>query len=254
VNRIRVIPVLLLKNGGLYKTKQFSNPQYVGDPINAVKIFNEKEVDELVLLDYNASLNNRPIDYLKISEIAGEAFMPMAYGGGIRTYDDAMRVFDSGFEKIVLNSVLFSNMSLIESVANHFGNQSVVCSIDYRKKLFGKYSVYSHSGTIDRKTSPSEFAKMLENKGAGEIILNSIERDGCYSGYDIDNILQVSNAVTIPVIACGGASSVDDFSKAINEGHASAVAAGSMFVFQRPHQAVLISYPSQDLQKIISKI
>jgi|ERR1035437_3073313 cyclase len=247
MNRIRVIPVLLLKNGGLYKTKQFSNPQYVGDPINTVKIFNEKEVDEIVLLDYNASIDNRPIDFTKIGEIAGEAFMPMAYGGGIRTYEDAMKVFDAGYEKIVLNSILFKNISIIESIANHYGNQSVVCSIDYKKKLFGKYCVYSHSGTKDKKISPVEWVKKLESSGAGEIFFNSIDRDGCYTGYDIDTIIQVSNAVTIPVIACGGASTIDDFKRAIHDGHASAVAAGSMFVFQRPHNAVLISYPIENI-------
>ncbi len=243
MRRIRIIPVLLLSKGGLYKTIKFKNGKYVGDPINAVKIFNEKEADELLLLDYKASVENRPPDYIKIKEIAEEAFMPMAYGGGIKNADDAKKVFDCGFEKIVLNSILFQNISLIEQIANIYGAQSVVGCIDVKKNLFGKYHVYSHSGTKNTGKEPLKWAKEIESKGVGEIILNSIDNDGTWNGYLFDLIKDISNKINVPMIACGGAGSEDDFRKAVLAG-ASAVAAGSMFVFQKKEMGVLISFPS----------
>ena len=243
MRRIRIIPVLLLSKGGLYKTIKFKNGKYVGDPINAVKIFNEKEADELLLLDYKASVENRPPDYIKIKEIAEEAFMPMAYGGGIKNADDAKKVFDCGFEKIVLNSILFQNISLIEQIANIYGAQSVVGCIDVKKNLFGKYHVYSHSGTKNTGKDPLKWAKEIELKGVGEIILNSIDNDGTWNGYLFDLIKDISNKINVPMIACGGAGSEDDFRKAVLAG-ASAVAAGSMFVFQKKEMGVLISFPS----------
>jgi len=243
MRRIRIIPVLLLSKGGLYKTIKFKNGKYVGDPINAVKIFNEKEADELLLLDYKASVENRPPDYIKIKEIAEEAFMPMAYGGGIKNADDAKKVFDCGFEKIVLNSILFQNISLIEQIANIYGAQSVVGCIDVKKNLFGKYHVYSHSGTKNTGKDPLKWAKEIELKGVGEIILNSIDNDGTWNGYLFDLIKDISHKIDVPMIACGGAGSEDDFRKAVLAG-ASAVAAGSMFVFQKKEMGVLISFPS----------
>ena len=243
MRRIRIIPVLLLSKGGLYKTIKFKIGKYVGDPINAVKIFNEKEADELLLLDYKASVENRPPDYIKIKEIAEEAFMPMAYGGGIKNADDAKKVFDCGFEKIVLNSILFQNISLIEQIANIYGAQSVVGCIDVKKNLFGKYHVYSHSGTKNTGKEPLKWAKEIESKGVGEIILNSIDNDGTWNGYLFDLIKDISNKINVPMIACGGAGSEDDFRKAVLAG-ASAVAAGSMFVFQKKEMGVLISFPS----------
>jgi len=243
MRRIRIIPVLLLSKGGLYKTIKFKNGKYVGDPINAVKIFNEKEADELLLLDYKASVENRPPDYIRIKEIAEEAFMPMAYGGGIKNADDAKKVFDCGFEKIVLNSILFQNISLIEQIANIYGAQSVVGCIDVKKNLFGKYHVYSHSGTKNTGKEPLKWAKEIESKGVGEIILNSIDNDGTWNGYLFDLIKDISNKINVPMIACGGAGSEDDFRKAVLAG-ASAVAAGSMFVFQKKEMGVLISFPS----------
>ncbi len=244
MGRVRIIPVLLLSKGGLYKTIKFQKEQYIGDPINAVKIFNEKEADELLLLDYTASKEKRGIDYKKITEIAGEAFMPMAYGGAIQNFDDAKKVFDSGFEKVVLNSVLFSNPRLIEQIAGVYGAQAVVGSMDVKKNLFGKYKVYSHSGTNSTGHDPVEWAKTLEQNGVGEIMINSIERDGTWEGYDEVLIEKVARAVNVPVIACGGAGSTDDFKKAVNAG-ASAVAAGSMFVYQKKGMGVLISFPAQ---------
>lgn len=237
----------MLKKGGLYKTIKFKNPQYVGDPINAVKIFNEKEADELILLDYTASVEKRGIDYNKIAEIAGEAFMPMAYGGAIKSFEDARKVFDSGFEKVVLNSILFSNSNLINEIAAVFGAQAVVASVDVKKNLIGNHKVYSHSGTINTGYDPVVWAKQLEKLGVGEIIVNSIERDGTWEGYDEKLISKIATAVAVPVIACGGAGNINDFKKAIDAG-ASAVAAGSMFVYQKKGMGVLISFPLKGLK------
>lgn len=243
MRRIRIIPVLLLNNGGLYKTVNFKNPKYVGDPINAVKIFNEKEADELLLLDFRATADKRKIDYAKIGEIAGEAFMPMAYGGGITQLDDAKKVFDSGYEKIVLNSILFQDLSLIEKVAAIYGAQAVVGCIDVKKNIFGKPKVYSHSGTNKSGFTPLEWSTKLEESGIGEIIINNIDKDGTWEGYSLEVINEVATNAKVPVIACGGAGSVEDFKKAVNAG-ASAVAAGSMFVYQKKGMGVLINFPS----------
>jgi cyclase len=247
LRRIRTIPVLLLNNGGLYKTIKFKNPTYIGDPINAVKIFNEKEADELLILDYRASIEKRGPDFSKIAEIAGEAFMPMAYGGGIRNLDDAKKVFDSGFEKIVLNSILFEDITLVDKIASIYGAQSVVGCIDFKKNLFGKFNVYAYSGSKSTGKTPVEWAKFLDDKGVGEIILNNIDKDGTWDGYSLNLITEVSSNVHIPVIACGGAGSVEDFKKAVTAG-ASAVAAGSMFVYQKKGMGVLISFPSSSLK------
>ena len=243
MRRIRIIPVLLLEKGGLYKTVKFKNPNYVGDPINAVKIFNEKEADELLLLDFRASADKRKIDFNKITEIASEAFMPMAYGGGVTKLDEAKRVFDCGYEKIVLNSVLFENNSLVENIANIYGAQAVVGCMDVKKNFFRKNLVYSHSGKNKTGYTPLEWAAKLEEYGVGEIIINNIDNDGTWEGYNLEIIAEVSAKVKVPVIACGGAGSVDDFRKAVDAG-ASAVAAGSMFVYQKKGMGVLISFPS----------
>jgi imidazole glycerol-phosphate synthase subunit HisF len=243
MGRVRIIPVLLLDNGGLFKTTNFKNPKYIGDPINSVKIFNEKEADELLLLDYRASIEKRGPNFDKIAEIAGEAFMPMAYGGGVRTLDDAKRIFDSGFEKVVLNSVLFEDLSIIEKIGSIYGAQAVVGCIDFKKGLFGGVKSYSFSGTKKSLYSPLQWARKLEEAGIGEIIVNSINADGTWNGYSLDVISEVSHNVKVPVIACGGAGSAADFDKAVKAG-ASAVAAGSMFVFQKKGMGVLISFPS----------
>ena len=243
MRRIRIIPVLLLEKGGLYKTVKFKNPNYVGDPINAVKIFNEKEADELLLLDFRASADKRKIDFNKITEIASEAFMPMAYGGGITKLDEAKKVFDCGYEKIVLNSVLFENNLLVENIANIYGAQAVVGCMDVKKNFFRKNLVYSHSGKNKTGYTPLEWAAKLEEYGVGEIIINNIDNDGTWEGYNLEVIAEVSAKVKVPVIACGGAGSVDDFRKAVDAG-ASAVAAGSMFVYQKKGMGVLISFPS----------
>jgi imidazole glycerol-phosphate synthase subunit HisF len=246
--RIRVIPALLLMNEGLYKTIKFKDPKYVGDPINTVKIFNEKEADELALLDITASKDKKPINYKKIAEIAGEAFMPMAYGGGIRSFDDARRVFDAGFEKVIINSTIAEDIELPASIARVYGSQAVVVSMDVKPDWLGRYKVYNYSGSRSTGFSPAEYARRAEQAGAGEILLQAIHKDGTWEGYDIPLIKMVSEAVTIPVVACGGASGIDDFRKAITEGGASAVAAGSMFVYQKKGMGVLISFPSTSLK------
>lgn len=242
--RIRVIPTLLIHKGGLIKSVQFKNYKYVGDPINAVKIFNEKEVDEIAVIDIDATRENRPPDIETISQIASEAFMPMAYGGGITTFEQAKSILFNGFEKVIINKCLHTNLNLVTQIASVAGSQSVVASIDVKKGLFGGYKVYTDNGKNKTNLSPTEFAKTVENAGAGELLINNIDADGTYKGYDMQLIKEVASAVNIPIIAMGGAGSVDDFVKARQAG-ASAVGAGSMFVFQRPHQAVLISYPTQ---------
>lgn len=248
VRRVRVIPVLLLRNGRLVKTIRFSKPNYIGDPINAVKIFNEKEVDELMLLDVSVSRSGSSPDFDLIGHIAGEAFMPMGYGGGVRTLEDIKKVLWTGFEKIVFNTACFYNKGLISQGAALCGTQSMVAVIDYKKNIFGKKRAYVKGGTENTGRSPIDFATELEEAGAGEIVLQSIERDGTFSGYDLETIAEVSSRVKIPVVACGGASTVRDFLPAIRAG-ASAVAAGSMFVYRSTARGVLPNYPSQGVLK-----
>lgn len=248
MKRIRVIPVLLFKSGGLVKTVQFSREKYVGDPINAVRIFNEKEVDELVLLDITASEKGRPPDPRFVEDLAGECFMPFCYGGGVSDLEQIQKLLRVGAEKVSLNTAAVRTPELVEKASRRFGSQSVVVSIDVKKHLLGRYSVHIQRGKQDTGIDPVEFAKEMARRGAGELLLNSIDRDGTYQGYDIDLIRKVSHAVTIPVVACGGARNVDDFVMAVRAG-ASAVAAGSMFVFHGVHRAVLINFPSQELLK-----
>ncbi len=241
----RVIPCLLLKRGGLVKTVRFRRPNYVGDPINAVRIFNDKQVDELTFLDITASLENRSPDYDLIRRIAGEAFMPIAYGGGVRNVDDIRRIIQTGVEKVVINSQAAVNRSFLRAAADQVGSQSIVASIDVRRRLFGRYEVFSHSGTRPTGKDPVTYAQEMADAGAGEIVLNSIDRDGAMRGYDISLLQSVTSAVSIPVIALGGASCMEDFHAAIHQGGASAVAAGSLFVYRGKHRAVLITYPEK---------
>lgn len=243
--RTRVIPSLLLRNQGLVKTIKFSNPIYVGDPINAVRIFNDKEVDELIFLDITATIQKKPPQFNLIHDIATECFMPFGIGGGIHDLETARSLLKLGSEKIILNSSA-TNLDFIAAAANEFGSQSVVVSIDVRQSRFGKYQVFTNSGTLNTKLDPVQFAKDVESAGAGEILLNSIDLDGTMKGYDLVLIKAVASSVNTPVVACGGAGSLSHFQEAILKGGASAVAAGSMFVFHGPHRAVLINYPTQD--------
>lgn len=250
--KTRLIPILLLKNRGLYKGIRFKNHTYVGDPINTVKIFNDKEVDELVILDIEASVKNRPIDFEYLEEVVSEAFMPIGYGGGIRTVDDAKKLFALGIEKVVLNTKAFENPELIAKIASISGSQSVVVSLDVKKSFFGSY-VYILNGTKKTNYTLERAAKFAEQLGAGEIIINDIDKDGTMSGYNLQYVQSISNMVNIPVIVCGGARDITDFKKA-KEAGAHACAAGAMFVYHGPHRAVLISYPDyMDLRKILGE-
>lgn len=243
--RTRVIPCLLLRGQGLVKTIKFNNPTYVGDPINAVRIFNDKEVDELIFLDITATIEKRPPRLDVISDIATECFMPFGYGGGIQDIETASKILKLGSEKVIFNSSA-TDLNLLREAADVFGSQSVIVSIDVSRSRRGKCQVFTHSGTVNTKMNPVQFAREVETAGAGEIILNSIDRDGTMEGYDIPLLKSVTESVNIPVVACGGAGSLSHFQEAKLKGGASAVAAGSMFVFTGPHRAVLISYPTQD--------
>lgn len=242
--RVRVIPTLLLRNDGLVKGAQFKKHKYVGDPINAVKIFNEKEVDELVFLDISATNNGKEPNYDLLQDIASEAFMPFGYGGGINKVSQIERLFSLGVEKVVINSAALDNPQLISDASKLAGSQSIVVSMDVKKSLFGKYEVYSNSGTVNTKLDPIEHAIKVAKLGAGELIVCNIGHEGTGKGYDSKLINMISSAVEIPVVASGGAGRLADFSEAYQIGHASAVAAGDMFTFYGKHKAVLITYPA----------
>jgi cyclase len=241
----RVIPVLLCNlEGSLVKTQRFKKPVYVGDPVNAVKIFNDKEVDELIFLDISATAQERKPNIRYIREIATEAFMPLCYGGGLSNIEDIRAVIKAGIEKVAINSALEKDPDLISRTADVLGSSSTVASIDVKKDFWGKYRVTVKNASKNLAIPVVEFAQLMELKGAGEIVLNSVDRDGMMNGFDLQLIEEVAHKVNIPVIACGGAGTIDHFKQAILAG-ASAVAAGSMFVFQGKHKAVLISYPTQ---------
>ncbi|MFI5150582.1 MAG: AglZ/HisF2 family acetamidino modification protein [Bacteroidia bacterium] len=247
MKRIRVIPVLLVNKGKLVKTVKFKDPVYVGDPINAVKIFNDKEVDELIVLDITASREQRHPDFEMVGELAGECFMPLAYGGGITSLEDVKKIFDKGIEKVSLNTGLLEQKGLIENIARLYGSQSVVASVDVSRNMFGKYVAYTRGGREKCSLGLKELLNVLESRGVGEVMINSIDQDGTGKGYDLDLVKFVAESVTLPVIACGGAGTISHLTQAVVAGHASAVAAGSMFVFNGKHKAVLISYPSQEV-------
>ena len=250
--RTRVIPCLLLKDEYLYKTIKFEDPTYVGDPMIAIKIFNEKEVDELIFLDITATVEGKDPNYDLIYNVATECFMPFCYGGGIQSIEQIRKILSLGAEKVAINSNCIEDPSLIQEAADICGSQSVVVSIDVKKNFFGKYQVYTHSGQRAAGGDPVTVAAGMEKHGAGEILINSIDRDGTMQGYDIDLVKRVSEAVNVPVIAAGGAGNLEDFGEAVNKGGASAVAAGSMFVFHGKHRAVLINYPEpRELDEIL---
>jgi len=247
--KTRVIPCLLLKHQGLVKTVRFQAPKYLGDPINIVKLFNDKEVDELIFLDITATIEHRPPPFDLLSKITSECFMPLGYGGGVRTLEDMRRLYSLGIEKVVVNSYAVENPSFIRAAAEAFGSQSVVVSLEAKKNVRGKYQAVTHSGHKTTGGDPVRFAEDMQRQGAGEILLNSVDRDGTQQGYDLELIRQVTRAVDIPVVACGGAGSLKDMVAAVRQGGASAAAAGSLFVFQGPLRAVLISYPAyQDIR------
>jgi cyclase len=250
--RTRVIPCLLLQRGRLVKTIRFKDPTYVGDPLNAIRIFNDKEVDELMILDITASREGRSPAFDLIRDFAGECFMPVSYGGGIRSVQDAHRILALGVEKVVINTMALREPGLISEASRQFGAQAVVVSIDARKRLLGGYEVVTAGGTEHSGFEPASHARRMVELGAGEILINSVDRDGTRDGYDVALVRRVADAVPVPIIACGGAGTLQHLSEVVTAGHASAVAAGSMFVFHGKHRAVLISYPSRsDLQQAL---
>lgn len=247
----RFIPCLLLQRSRLVKTVKFLNPIYIGDPVNAINIFNEKEVDEILFLDISATPDKRGPNFSLIENIASEAFMPLGYGGGIQSIYDIEKLFKLGVEKVILNSIAFFNPNLVSEASKIFGSQSIVVAIDIKLNFWNINEVWTLCNTFNTKLNPVEYAIRMQDLGAGELFLNSIDRDGTMRGYDIPLIRSISSCIEIPLIACGGASNLNDMKRVIIEGGASAAAAGSMFVFHGIHKAVLITYPEyKDRQKL----
>lgn len=246
MKRARVIPVLLLKNRGLYKTVRFKNEVYVGDPMNAVKIFNDKLCDELIFLDISASKQRKQIDYKFIEEIASECFMPFSYGGGINDLRQVETLLKLGIEKVVINSAIFDKPAFVSEAAKKFGSSTIVASVDVKKDLFNQYQVYSHSGRNIKGLQFISFLKHIEELGLGEVMVNSVDNDGLMTGYDQRLAGIASDQLSIPVAFCGGARDINDIKTLLRTTTISAAAVGSLFVFHGPHKAVLISYPSPE--------
>lgn len=251
--RPRIIPSLLVQDNGLVKTFNFKNPKYVGDPINAVKIFNEKEVDELAVFDIDATSNGVEPNYSLIERLANQSRMPLCYGGGVKTVEQAQRIFSLGIEKIALSSAVLKNPELITSIAERVGSQSVIVVLDVKKKPFGGYEVYTHNGKKSTGINPIKFAEEAQKLGAGEIIINSIDQDGLMKGYDMNLIDKIRNAISLPLTVLGGAGSLDDIAKVIDRHGIIGVAAGSLFVFKGVYRAVLISYPTKEEKERLYK-
>lgn len=245
-NRPRIIPCLTIQNQGLVKTIKFSNPRYLGDPINAVKIFNGKGVDELCILDITATLEGRGPNFDYLRDLASEAFMPLGYGGGIGSISDIEKLIYLGYEKVIINTAFVMNPTLIKEAVNYAGSSSIVVAIDVKKDIFGSYHCYVNSGKVKTKYDPVALARLAEDSGAGEILLTSINQDGTMQGYDINIIKKVTSVVGIPVIASGGAKEIKDFEEALYQGGAHAVAASSMFVYYGKQKAVLINMPEEN--------
>ena len=243
----------MLQDDSLVKTINFKKPGYIGDPVNTARIFNELEVDELAVLDITATNKKRKPNFKILSELANECFMPLAYGGGICDFEDAKKIFQIGIEKIIINSYAFERPAFITELAEHFGNQAVVASIDVKKNLFGKYQVYSNAGNKKQKVDVVTWAQEIEKFGAGEILLTAIHQEGTWKGFDTDLIKSITDAVDIPVIANGGASSINDIGKAVKQGNASAVSLGSMVVYQNKGMGVLVNFPDKiKIEKTLS--
>jgi cyclase len=238
----RVIPCLLLLDAGLVKTTRFAKPKYVGDPINAIRIFSDKEVDEMMVLDIGASRERREPNYALIEQFAGECFMPLCYGGGIRTVDQARRLFALGVEKVCLQTAALEDLTIVARIAEQFGSQSVLVSADVKLSWLGKPKLYATTARKSLDRPWLQFLKDAVAAGAGEVVLNSVDRDGTMQGMDIDLIREAAAALPVPLVAVGGAGTLDDIKAAVDAG-ASAVSAGAMFVFHGPHRAVLITYP-----------
>jgi cyclase len=242
--RPRIIPSLLIQDNGLVKTVNFKNPKYVGDPINAVRIFNEKEVDELAIFDIDATVKGLEPNYSLIERIANQSRMPLCYGGGVKTVEQAQKIFGLGIEKIALSSAVLQNPQLITQIADRVGSQSVIVVLDVKKKLFGGYEVYTHNGKKATGINPFKFVEDAQKLGAGEIIINSIDQDGVMKGYDPSLIDKVREKISLPLTVLGGAGSLNDINQVIDKHGIIGVAAGSLFVFKGVYKAVLINYPS----------
>ncbi|MBP4137808.1 AglZ/HisF2 family acetamidino modification protein [Flavobacterium geliluteum] len=252
--RPRIIPSLLIHENGLVKTVNFKNPKYVGDPINAVKIFNEKAVDELAIFDIDATVLGKEPNYSLIERLASQSMMPLCYGGGVKTVEQAQRIFSLGIEKIALSSAVLQNPKLITEISDRVGAQSVIVVLDVKKKLLVGYEVYTHNGKKATGINPFKFVEEAQKLGAGEIVINSIDKDGVMKGYDMDLIAKVREKISLPMTVLGGAGSLQDIEKVIDVHGVIGVAAGSLFVFKGPYKAVLINYPTQLEKNKIFKI
>ena len=252
--RPRIIPSLLLQDNGLVKTINFKNPKYVGDPINAVKIFNEKEVDELAIFDIDATAKGLEPNYSLIERIANQSRMPLCYGGGVKTVEQAQKIFGLGIEKIALSSAVLHNPELITQIANRVGAQSVIVVLDVKKKLFGGYEVYTHNGKKSTGINPFDFAEKAQRLGAGEIIINSIDQDGVMKGFDMNLIDKVRDKISLPLTVLGGAGELQHIQQVIHKHGVIGVAAGSLFVFKGVYKAVLINYPEKGEKEKLYKI
>jgi imidazole glycerol-phosphate synthase subunit HisF len=244
--RPRVIPVLLLRNLGLVKSIKFKDYRYIGDPINAVKLFNDLRADELVFLDISASKEKRKISLDFVRKVGDESNMPFAVGGGIRTLGDIREILNSGAEKVIINTAAVENPDFIKQASQEFGSSTIVVCIDIKKKFLGNNVVWTYSGTKATLFDPVIYANLMSECGAGEILVQCIDQDGMMGGYDIELISTISNSVTIPVIACSGAGSYQHLKNAVRQANVSAVAAGSLFVYHGPRRAVLINYPTHE--------
>jgi cyclase len=252
--RPRIIPSLLIQDNGLVKTVNFKNPKYVGDPINAVRIFNEKEVDELAIFDIDATAKGLEPNYSLIERIANQSRMPLCYGGGVKTVEQAQKIFGLGIEKIALSSAVLQNPQLITEIAERVGSQSVIVVLDVKKKLFGGYEVYIHNGKKSTGINPFKFAEEAQRLGAGEIVINSIDQDGVMKGYDMGLIDKVREQISLPLTVLGGAGTLSDIKQVIDKHGIIGVAAGSLFVFKGVYKAVLINYPTfEEKEKLIKK-
>lgn len=243
----RVMPCLLFDGRALVKTVRFKNPKYIGDPINAIRIFNEKEVDELIMLDVNASRHNRSPSFDFLRDCASECFMPFAYGGGVASLDDFAGLYKLGVEKVIVNTLCLTRPQLVEEAARQFGSSSIVGAVDYKKDFFGRYNVYSTSGASARRSLLEHCRFITENLGVGEVFLSAVDRDGTWEGYDIETIRSVSEALAVPVIASGGAGTIAHVRDVLENTPANAAAIGSMAVFQKKGMGVLISFPDRKL-------
>jgi cyclase len=242
----RVIPCLLVHNKGLVKTVKFKDSKYVGDPLNAVKIFNEKEADELVVLDIDATVEGREPDYKMIENLAAECRMPLCYGGGVKTVEQAQKILNLGVEKIALSSAIVNNTELVKNIAKEVGSQSVVAIIDVKKKTFGGYSVFTHNGTKKCSVKLGDYIKDLQENGVGEIVINSIDNDGSLQGYDFKLIEGIKPLIKTPLTILGGAKDLNNIQEAIETFGVIGCAAGSIFVFKGKYKAVLINYPNRE--------